>query len=438
MSYSDVQMIIASQIAYIDFDRDAADYGRCTIEELLRSEMDRAKDERKEQIEKLLERIHENAVTRECGKWKIRDIRDNQATSGMYACLLDTGDGDALVAFRGSESDSWDNIKKDWIESDIGLVNNVLTPQQETAEKYLLDIYNSYGSEYENLGMTGHSLGGNLAEHAAITAPDYMRNKISQCVNLDGPGFSNKYLLAHADDIEKSKGVIDHYQWSWCGRLLNPAPGSNYQTIQANTPIDLGEFIKKMIKTPPAVYPGVFTVNTVMNMLWRHDTYNVVNFDENGNAIPGKPDWLAAALEPIADTIDAALFLITGGFAFILDNTIDEIKKVFENLGELWDRILSLGMAQAEFEMNVNTVNKEIEALQTAIPQLREICNSAERIQKELAFDSVAAGSVKLKLWSLANSIENDAGKLDVYCGKGKECIQCYQTHELKIVDNYG
>jgi len=122
----------------------------------------------------------------------------------------------------------------------LGLLNSTLTPQQAVAERYVRKLYEKYGDEYTHFGMTGHSLGGNLAEHATITAPDYMRKKIDRCVNLDGPGFSEQYLLAHASDIQKSKGKIDHYQWSFVGTLLNTVPGTNYRTVEADMPDDKG------------------------------------------------------------------------------------------------------------------------------------------------------------------------------------------------------
>lgn len=38
--------------------------------------------------------------------------------------------------------------------------------------------------------MTGHSLGGNLAEYATIMSYKYgLDTKIKQCVSMDGPGF---------------------------------------------------------------------------------------------------------------------------------------------------------------------------------------------------------------------------------------------------------
>lgn len=416
MRYPDIQMIIASQIAYMDFDRDAVDAGCYTVNELLKMELNKGDEERREVIQKLMNRIDENPITRACGKWKVKDIRNNQSTSGMYACLLDTGGGNALVAFRGSESDNLSNVYKDWIQSDIGLVNSVLTPQQKTAEQYMRDIYRKYGNEFNSYSTTGHSLGGNLAEHAVITAPDGMRGKIDGSVSLDGPGFSNQYLTAHANDIKKSKGLLTHYQWSWCGRLFNAVPGSYYQTVEAQTP-DKG--------------------NLLLSMGWRHDTYNVVRFDENGNAIPGNPDWFAIAAAPWVNAIDFTFFQISGGALGVLYNTIDSIKDGLEGLWKSWEEIRISYCEQAEFELDIHAAECEIEQLSEVIPQMNEIRDAVEQIQRKLAFQSIAAGYVKVKLWSAANHIGQDAKRMDSFCRVGRECTQCYQSYEQEIVDNY-
>ena len=284
------------------------------------------------------------------------------------------------------------------------------------AEQYMRDIYRKYGNEFNSYSTTGHSLGGNLAEHAVITAPDGMRGKIDGSVNLDGPGFSNQYLTAHANDIKKSKGLLTHYQWSWCGRLFNAVPGSYYQTVEAQTP-DKG--------------------NLLLSMGWRHDTYNVVRFDENGNAIPGNPDWFAIAAAPWVNAIDFTFFQISGGALGVLYNTIDSIKDGLEGLWKSWEEIRISYCEQAEFELDIHAAECEIEQLSEVIPQMNEIRDAVEQIQRKLAFQSIAAGYVKVKLWSAANHIGQDAKRMDSFCRAGRECTQCYQSYEQEIVDNY-
>ena len=133
--------------------------------------------------------------------WKIVDITDLNRQSGFYACTIETDKKNAIVAFRGSESK---NIVKDWISADFGLINSTETEQQSLAEAYADILSGNDGKsrnkigKYENIGVTGHSLGGNLAEHFTIKSAKLGReelySRIKQCDSLDGPGFSEKYI----------------------------------------------------------------------------------------------------------------------------------------------------------------------------------------------------------------------------------------------------
>ena len=41
-----------------------------------------------------------------------------------------------------------------------------------------------------------------------ITAPDEMRGKIEHCISMDGPGFSEEYIEAHKEEIEKAENDV--------------------------------------------------------------------------------------------------------------------------------------------------------------------------------------------------------------------------------------
>ncbi|MFR0028303.1 MAG: hypothetical protein ACLRVG_00140 [Coprococcus phoceensis] len=42
----------------------------------------------------------------EYAQWEIVEIKDDNANSGFYGCMIDCGDGQSMFGFRGSESDS--------------------------------------------------------------------------------------------------------------------------------------------------------------------------------------------------------------------------------------------------------------------------------------------------------------------------------------------
>lgn len=415
MSYTDSQMIVASQIAYWDFDIDILDDRPYTINELIELELDSSDATHVEKALEIQELIQKREETEVCGEWVIQDICNDQHGSGMYACMIDTRDDEALIAFRGSESDTLENVIKDWGFSDIGLLNSILTPQQAAAEKYTSELYKKYGSRYTSFSMTGHSLGGNLAEHATITAADGVRDKINQCVNLDGPGFSKKYLKAHAGDIEKSKGIVKHYQWSIVGSLLTAVPGSYYQTVEAKTPQKDG---------------------WLSSMAWRHETVNVI-YDDDGNFIAGERDALAQAAAPLAQAIDFSLFAFMGTPVITtLYNTFDQLRDGLQKLWEQWEEARSAAR-DASFEVNSNILSNEAGQLIEYSSRLQNISSEIERIQKQLAFSSISSSYVKIKLWSIAGTIESDGKKIKRYGEIGNECENCYRSSEMNIAGYY-
>lgn len=294
MKYTDKKLIRASQIAYFIINDDVireARFTSYTLSELLEhsdtfkrsvyediinlsktdnytATTDSTKDEvlkhvsdpKTEQLIAEKFAIIEDIKIGEIGSWKVVSYVDNNqigkkgtagklvdgtwvqydfssSGDGLAAMVFETGNGQAITAFRGSEGmdhplKKWDDILTDWVVADGGLgMSDRDTTQQKSVYKYMEEYV--LNLNYDDITLTGHSLGGNLAMHAAVSAneisPD-KAGKISDVVSFDGPGFSDEYMSRHNDAISAintGNTTLTHYIWSLVGSLFFKADFRN-------------------------------------------------------------------------------------------------------------------------------------------------------------------------------------------------------------------
>ena len=151
--------------------------------------------------------------------WKVIDYRSDD--NGFYAVTIQAEDK-MVVAFRGSESYDLKSGVLDWGVADLGLFNSILTTQQFSASEYMKFLSLKFNKNDFEWYTVGHSLGGNLAEHALLQAENM---NVVLGYSFDGPGVSNEYLLLNSNKITEKSDRLVHYQYSWVGGLLNPIGG---------------------------------------------------------------------------------------------------------------------------------------------------------------------------------------------------------------------
>lgn len=96
----------------------------------------------------------------------------NEETNELYIHFNGTGDGNwgyNAAAYGGEPS-----------------------RMQQKVLKWFDDVMNMYSGKYGEVYVTGHSQGGNNAMY--VTMRSEYRDKISMCIPLDGPGFSDKFV----------------------------------------------------------------------------------------------------------------------------------------------------------------------------------------------------------------------------------------------------
>ncbi|MCD1257394.1 DUF2974 domain-containing protein [Paenibacillus athensensis] len=140
--------------------------------------------------------------------WKVSRMQDNNATTGFVAYTFEPEPGEAVVAFRGSEDMAKLEYRNDW-QNNASSVYARQTVQQKDAEAYMAD---PAMKEYGSITITGHSLGGNLALYATLTADPHIRDAIASTQTFNAPGFNKEFIQAHQAVTEAMRGRIQEFQ----------------------------------------------------------------------------------------------------------------------------------------------------------------------------------------------------------------------------------
>lgn len=437
--YNDAAMIIATQVAYLNFKGDNQNVGEVVDTLLstygvfenggwqLKPEYDGGALPKAAQAQfdcaVNIFNLSNNAGGNDTWRnWQVVDVCDDQNDTGYYGVLIDTGDGNAIIGNRGSESIDFMTGYKDWGEADIGLLDSELTKQQQRAEKYMEKLWYKYGDQYDSYSVTGHSLGGNLAEHMTITAPEAMRSRIDHCASFDGPGFSDEYIQKHRKEIEKMAPAIDHYQWSWVSSLLNPLPGVKDTVIKAHNDEES---------------------NGILSMLWRHHTRNV-EFDDDGYIQEGDESFLSQILGPLSRDIDNATLLdlllevldrepdlytfIMYGLK-LLAHAISSFRDVVQKCEEVWANIYYDYLAprvSGEYEINMASASGLKEELNRVNSQIQSIDEEIDYIRRTLQYWSASGSYYKSKMFFIQNGLKSDGKHLSKMSAVLEKAINCY------------
>ncbi|RSD27083.1 Mbeg1-like protein [Mesobacillus subterraneus] len=140
--------------------------------------------------------------------WKIDNYTNNNNSTGFVAYTFVPKQGEAVIAFRGSEAmDDPRHLNTDWDNNGTTLYK-AETVQQAEAIQYL----NKVGDKYSSLSVTGHSLGGNISLAGSLLANDDIRDKIWTVRTFNAPGFNREFINANDQRIAEMSGRIYEFQ----------------------------------------------------------------------------------------------------------------------------------------------------------------------------------------------------------------------------------
>ncbi|MDX1453064.1 MAG: Mbeg1-like protein [Oleiphilaceae bacterium] len=131
--------------------------------------------------------------------------------TGFNAAVYQGADGNITVSYRGSESGDWNDIREDWLVSDVGQAFFNIPESYRQAADLAGQMKQAFG---DDVMLTGHSLGGGMANYAAIEH------------NLDYNVFNAAGLAQHT--VNELGDKVDGY--SRTGNVINDEydPLTNY------------------------------------------------------------------------------------------------------------------------------------------------------------------------------------------------------------------
>ena len=139
-------------------------------------------------------------------------ILDEERVEQFAAMVFIIDHKTAVAVFRGT-----DDTLIGWQEDfNITFLDNI--PSQLSGIEYLNQIDKHFGGK---IIVAGHSKGGNVAVYASISCNMFMRKKISDVYNFDGPGFCEEFFFKRAYREQREKIHSFYPQFCVVGMTFN-------------------------------------------------------------------------------------------------------------------------------------------------------------------------------------------------------------------------
>lgn len=200
--FTDVEMAILSQLAYCEYDQIPPD-----LHTFLKNNQPYLEEELGGQYTNALNLLIEKTAMQD---YKIVASKDDSHT-GFAAFAVEGPNNEVAVACRGTEFSkilSWEagSALTD-VYADLMLTLDQESAQQKKMEEFLEDLEKK---GYNGYYFTGHSLGGNISLHGAMTLNDPAL--VKGVVTYNAPGFNEEYWEKHRYDYTRIQDRAYIYQ----------------------------------------------------------------------------------------------------------------------------------------------------------------------------------------------------------------------------------
>lgn len=136
----------------------------------------------------------DKVIKKDPGFGEISASRRLEAEDVRAVCYTDKKDENPVVVFRGTggTKEAWtDNFEGAYLED---------TRIQHIADEFVKNEC----AIYDEVVVTGHSKGGNLAQYVTVKE----NAKVSGCLSFDGQGFGDDFIRSNSDDVAKASPKI--------------------------------------------------------------------------------------------------------------------------------------------------------------------------------------------------------------------------------------
>lgn len=136
--------------------------------------------------------------------------RDN--SSGFYAGVFQKGEK-YVISYRGSEKFPLEDAYKDFIETDLAIGLGKIPLQFYEGVEVYYHLKNHYKIPMKDIILTGHSLGGGIAQYVALTV-DKNSNYIPHTYTWNAVGINREGIVSILDFIDLDKILKEHTDMS--------------------------------------------------------------------------------------------------------------------------------------------------------------------------------------------------------------------------------
>lgn len=307
-------------------------------------------------------------------------VTDAINTDGVRASCFVDSEGSATIAVRGSGGsyEAWSDNFEGAFDCD--------TKCQKQFQKFVKE----QAEYYDNITVTGHSKGGNLAQYATVTEGE----SIDRCISFDGQGFNDEFCDKYADEIEKNKRKIKSIsaEGDYVNILLNPIAEENVYMegadgLDAHSSYYLwkknkGKIVNDCYEADGTQFEHIKVMDAVLHKLV--------------DAISFLPDAIEKKIVYFLGTLTGLIFSFTSG-QFSYEDLVRMIENALETMNLSWIE---------------NWLLVEIKQLIKQFDEESDKCNSSDKKDSSKKSSNV----IKHMRFSItSNNVKSVEDKLDKY-----------------------